>query len=86
MKKTRPEDKKVTGFHCSFLKINELKCSLKFTSRPPLTKKFHEGYKYPPTNVSAYDPEAVKPFKSKGIKIASSKMTLGALDTEVQKT
>lgn len=40
----------------------------------------------PPTNESAYDPEAVKPFKSKGIKIVSSQVTLGAFDTEVQKT
>jgi hypothetical protein len=36
--------------------------------------------------VSVYDPEAVKPFKSKGIKIVSSKMNLGALYTEVQET
>jgi hypothetical protein len=86
MKKTRPEDQKITSFHCSFLKINGLKYLLKFTSPLPLTKKFYEGYKYPPTNWSVYYPEAVKPFKSKGIKIVSCKMTLGALDTEVQKT
>jgi len=86
MKETRPEDKKITGFHYLFLKTNGLKYFLKFTSRLPLTKKFCEGYKYHPTNESAYDPEAVNPFKSKGIKIVSSKMTLGALDTEVQKT
>jgi hypothetical protein len=84
--KTRPENQKITGFYCLFLKINGLKYFLKFTSRLPLTKKFHEGYKYPLTNESAYDQEAVKPLKSKGIKIVSSKMTLGSLDTEVQKT
>jgi len=62
-----------------------LKYFLKFTSRLALTKKFYEGYKYPATKESACDPETVKPFRNKGIKIASSKMTLGALDTEVQK-
>jgi hypothetical protein len=86
MKKTRQEIKKIRGFHCSFLKTNGLKCFLKFTSLLPLTKRFYEAYKYLPTNESAYDPKAVKPFKSKGIKIVSSKMTLGVLDIEVQKT
>jgi len=84
IKKPRPEDQKITGLRCSFLKINRLKYFLKFTSLLPLAKKFYEGYKYPPTNESAYYPEAVKPFKSKGIKIVSSHVTLGAFDSQVQ--
>jgi hypothetical protein len=54
---------------------NIFKYFLTFISRLPLAEKCYVGYKYPPTNESAYDPETVKPFKSKIIKTVSSKMT-----------